>query len=74
LDCVYPFGVDPAWYLSGSLLTFTNNFKMKLAVIIGVIHMAIGVCVKGANTTWNFSLKLSPVSLFYSDSSGGWTS
>ena len=50
LDCVYPFGVDPAWYLSGSLLTFTNNFKMKLAVIIGVIHMAIGVCVKGANT------------------------
>jgi V-type H+-transporting ATPase subunit a len=50
LDCVYPFGVDPAWYLSPNLLTYTNNIKMKLAVIIGVVHMTIGVLVKGANT------------------------
>jgi V-type H+-transporting ATPase subunit a len=52
MDCVYPFGVDPAWYLSPLLLTFTNNIKMKLAVVIGVIHMAIGVIVKGANSVY----------------------
>lgn len=49
ITCVYPFGVDPAWYLSPNLLTFTNNIKMKLAVIIGVVHMTIGVLVKGTN-------------------------
>lgn len=50
LNCVYSFGIDPAWYQSPLLLTFTNNIKMKLAVIIGVVHMAIGVAVKGANS------------------------
>ena len=44
--------MDPAWFLSGNLLTFTNNIKMKLAVIIGVIHMTIGVLVKGANSIY----------------------
>ena len=48
-NCVYKFGVDPAWYLSPQLLTFTNNIKMKLAVIIGVVHMSMGIVVKGLN-------------------------
>lgn len=48
-DCVYPFGVDPAWYLSPQLLNFTNNMKMKISVIVGVWHMTMGVCVKGFN-------------------------
>jgi V-type H+-transporting ATPase subunit a len=52
MDCVYPFGVDPAWYLSPSLLTFTNTIKMKMAVIIGVIHMTVGVLLKGANSIY----------------------
>lgn len=43
------FGVDPAWSLSPQLLTFTNCMKMKIAVIIGVIHMSTGVFVKGIN-------------------------
>lgn len=50
LDCVYPFGLDPAWYLSPDLLVFTNTLKMKLAVIIGVVHMTIGVMCKGLNS------------------------
>jgi len=52
MDCVYPFGVDPAWSLSPQLLTYTNNIKMKLSVIIGVIHMSIGICVKGSNSIY----------------------
>ena len=51
-NCVYGFGVDPAWAMSPQLLTYTNNIKMKLSVIIGVIHMSIGVCVKGMNSLY----------------------
>lgn len=52
MNCVYPFGIDPAWYLSLDLLTFTNNIKMKTAVMIGVIHMTIGVLCKGLNSIY----------------------
>lgn len=30
-------------------LTYTNNIKMKISVIIAVFHMSMGVCVKGLN-------------------------
>lgn len=35
-DCVYPFGVDPKWYVSSKELNFMNSLKMKLAVLYGV--------------------------------------
>lgn len=35
-DCVYPIGVDPAWFMSSQELTFMNSLKMKIAVIFGV--------------------------------------
>lgn len=43
-------GVDPVWGLSTQKLTFSNNIKMKLSVIMGIVHMTIGVIIKGANT------------------------
>ena len=47
---VYPFGFDPVWFKSDQLLTFTNNFKMKLAVIFAIIQMSIGIVLKGMNS------------------------
>ena len=45
----YPFGLDPVWYRSKNELIFFNSFKMKLAVIFGVIQMIAGNFFKGAN-------------------------
>ena len=41
--CVYPMGVDPVWSISTNELTFTNSMKMKIAVILGVGHMTLGI-------------------------------
>lgn len=48
-DCVYAFGTDPAWFLSPQYLTFVNSIKMRTSVIIGVVHMSMGIIVKGFN-------------------------
>jgi V-type H+-transporting ATPase subunit a len=48
-DCVYPIGVDPAWFLSIQELTFMNSLKMKMAVIFGVAQMSLGILLRGSN-------------------------
>lgn len=40
--CVYPFGFDPKWIRASNELNFFNSYKMKFAVIIGVLQMTGG--------------------------------
>lgn len=56
-DCVYAFGLDPTWFLSElNILTVQNSVKMKMAVVFGVTHMLMGICVKGLNTFYKKDL------------------
>ena len=46
---VYPMGGDPGWAHTANKLNYVNSFKMKFAIIAGVIQMVAGVCTKCAN-------------------------
>jgi len=47
--CTYPFGFDPKWFIAHNELNFFNSYKMKAAVIFGVVQMLWGVFLKGMN-------------------------
>lgn len=49
-DCVFPVGIDSIWKISENQMQFVNSFKMKLAVIFGVLHMILGIFIKISNT------------------------
>lgn len=50
--CTYPMGVDHAWYLGHNELTYFNSMKMKIAVILGVSQMVLGILMKGVNAIY----------------------
>ncbi len=56
-ECVYPFGVDPVWGRSKNNLQYVNSLKMKISVIIAIIHMTLGVIIKAFNSVY-FKRKL----------------
>jgi len=55
-ECVYPFGIDPIWGLASNEISFINNYKMKLAVILGIAHMMFGIFLRGWNAINNRSV------------------
>jgi len=46
-------GQDPVWGLASNKLTLINNIKMKMSVIFGVVHMSMGIFIKGTNAVYN---------------------
>jgi V-type H+-transporting ATPase subunit a len=51
-NCIYPWGLDPKWYVASNELAYFNSLKMKLAVILGVSQMTFGIVLRGVNAVY----------------------
>ncbi|KAJ8093497.1 H(+)-transporting V0 sector ATPase subunit a [Marasmius tenuissimus] len=46
---VYSFGMDHGWFGADNRLVFLNSYKMKMSVVLGVIHMTFALCLQVPN-------------------------
>lgn len=65
----YPVGIDPIWNIASNRLSFLNSYKMKMSVILGIVHMSFGVILGVFNhlhfrKTYNLYLVFLPELLF----------
>lgn len=49
---MYGVGIDPVWAVAENNLNFINSLKMKISVIIAVVHMTLGVLIKAGNSLY----------------------
>ncbi|KAG1677026.1 hypothetical protein FOA52_001195 [Chlamydomonas sp. UWO 241] len=59
----YQFGVDPSWRGTKTELPYLNSLKMKMSIIIGVIHMNLGILMSLYNNNF-FRDRLSTICEF----------
>jgi V-type H+-transporting ATPase subunit a len=48
----YPFGIDPIWHGTKTELPFLNSLKMKMSILIGVVHMNLGILMSLYNNVY----------------------
>ncbi|CAG9818315.1 unnamed protein product [Phaedon cochleariae] len=63
LGTPYPIGMDPVWQLAKNKIIFQNSFKMKISIILGILHMLFGVLMSLFNHMY-FKDKLSIITEF----------
>ncbi|KAJ1964693.1 H(+)-transporting V0 sector ATPase subunit a [Dipsacomyces acuminosporus] len=63
LGHTYLIGIDPAWHHASNSLLFTNSYKMKMSIVLGVIHMTLGICLQVPNAL-HFKKRINIIHVF----------
>lgn len=45
----YPIGLDPLWHGADNALVFVNSYKMKMSIVMGVVHMSFAIMLNVPN-------------------------